>query len=75
MVTTLEQCLVYIIFWIFAITFTAIFVKAWETIEKSRTFKRTRAKLGWFLLKHFYPLEYTKLKAEMNRRAENEQKN
>ena len=75
MVTTIEQC---IFCWLLMMSISAVvcFGVYWiEKFEKTKTFKRARAKLGWFLLKHFYPLEYTKLKAEMNRRAKNGQNN
>lgn len=64
MVTTAVQAMWFIGVAILAMFFTFIFVKVWDTIEQSKGLKKAKAKLGWFLLKHFYPAEYTKLKAE-----------
>lgn len=62
MVTTAVQAMWFIVIAILAMFFTFMFVKVCDTVEQSKVLKKVKAKLGWFLLKHFYPAEYAKLK-------------
>lgn len=62
MVTTAVQAMWFVVIAILTMFFTFMFVKACDAVEQSKAIKKVKAKLGWFLLKHFYPTEYTKLK-------------